>query len=184
MAISLEKLKHGFVVSQILFELTGAGCKVGVGAADSRSGYVVEVEQPDGATCKFALFIKLSNKRRSPWGYSFTKTHQNEIDALKEEFGEVFILLLNHDDGVACLSYELFRKVLDNFHEPVENLTVKSSLRSQYGITGRDGGLDRKISRSDFPKSIGLYVAANNKVSSAESLDENDKGIWERLFGL
>ena len=33
MAISSEKLKHGFVVSQILFELTGAGCKVGVGAA-------------------------------------------------------------------------------------------------------------------------------------------------------
>ena len=182
MAISSEKVKHGFVISQILFELSEAGFKVNVQGLENRSAYIVDVANGDGANCKFAIFIKLSNKRRSPWGYSFTEQHQNDIDALKKECGEVFTLLLNHDDGVACMSYDLLRKVLDEFHEPVERVTVKASLRSQYGIKGRDGGLDRKVSRGDFPKSIGLY--AELKLNQKEIDSNGDRGVWARLFGL
>lgn len=181
MAISSEKVKHGFVISQIVFELSETGFKVNVQGLENRSAYLVDVENSDGVGCKFAIFIKLSNKRRSPWGYSFTEQHQIDIDALKTEFGEVFILLLNHDDGVACLSYELLRKVLDEFHEPVEWVTVKSSLRSQYGVKGRDGGLDRKISRGDFPKSIGLY--AELTINQTEIISDENRGVWARLFG-
>ena len=80
------------------------------------------------------------------------------------------------------MSYDLLRKVLDEFHEPVEEVTVKASLRSQYGIKGRDGGLDRKVSRGDFPKSIGLY--AELKLNQKEIDSDGDRGVWARLFSL
>ena len=67
---------------------------------------------------------------------------------------------VNKDDGVACLSHELLKQVLDDNHEEVEWVSVRSRLRSQYSISGKDGKLDKKISRTDFPRSVGLYAAS------------------------
>ena len=90
---------------------------------------------------------------------------------------------VNKDDGVACLSYELLKQILDDNHEDIEWVSVKSKLRSQYTISGKDGNLNKKISRTDFPRSVGLYVASLLHALEPSEQSDKDKGIWNRLFG-
>lgn len=183
-SIPNEGLKHGYVISQIVLEISRIpGTRVSVSEGITRSGYEVTVYNEGRLAGKFGLFIKFSTKRSSPWRYSFTLDHQTEIDILHKAYGEVFVAFVNKDDGVACLSHELMKQILDDNHEEVEWVAIKSKLRSQYSISGKDGGLDKKISRSDFPRSVGLYAASLvNKLLPAK-YSSRDEAIWERLFG-
>lgn len=184
MSISIERLKHGYVISQIVLEISQIdGTRVSIGEGITRSGYEVTVYNEGRCAGKFGLFIKFSTKRASPWRYSFTLDHQTEIDILHREYGEVFIVFVNKDDGVACLSHELLKQILDDNHEEVEWVAIKSKLRSQYSISGKDGKLDKKISRTDFPRSVGLYATTLVHALPPQNLTVRDKGIWKRLFG-
>ena len=83
MPIADERLKHGFVISQIVLEISKIeGNRVSVCDGITRSGYEVTVTNSGGRVGKFGLFIKFSAKRASPWRYSFTLDHQTEIDIL------------------------------------------------------------------------------------------------------
>ena len=97
--------------------------------------------------------------------------------------GEVFVAFVNKDDGVACLSHELLKQVLDDNHEEIEWVSVKAKLRSQYSISGKDGKLDKKISRTDFPRSVGLYAASLVNALEPREHGASDQRIWDRLFG-
>ena len=148
-----------------------------------RSSYLVTVFNKDRKTGGFGFFIKFSTKRNSPWRFSFHHEHQKEIQNLKEECGQIFVALVNKDDGVACLSYELLKQLLDDEFDKIETVTVNAKLKSQYSLVGTDGKLDRKIARNDFPRSIGLYA---NSLVTALGIDRHtnvEKGIWKRLFG-
>ena len=84
--------------------------------------------------------------------------------------------------GIAA-GHELLKQVLDDNHEEVEWVSVRSRLRSQYSISGKDGKLDKKISRTDFPRSVGLYAASLIHALEPQEHTATDKGIWKRLFG-
>jgi len=184
MTIADEKLKHGYVISQIVLEISKiAGTRVSITEGITRSGYEITVHNEGRRAGKFGLFIKFSSKRGAPWRYSFTLDHQTEIDLLYRQYGEVFVAFVNKDDGVACLSHELLKQVLDDNHEEVEWVSVRSRLRSQYSISGKDGKLDKKISRTDFPRSVGLYAASLIHALEPQEHTATDKGIWKRLFG-
>lgn len=184
MTIADEKLKHGYVISQIVLEISRTpGNRVSVTEGITRSGYAITVYNQGRRAANFGLFIKFSSKRGAPWRYSFTLDHQTEIDMLHKEYGEVFVAFVNKDDGVACLSYELLKQVLDDNHEEVEWVSVKAKLHSQYSISGKDGKLDKKISRNDFPRSVGLYTASLVNSLEPKELDTADQRIWQRLFG-
>ena len=45
------------------------------------------------------LFIKHSSKRRSPWRYTFTLAHQEEVQRLYEGNEDVFVILIAGEDG-------------------------------------------------------------------------------------
>jgi len=185
MAIAEEKFKHGFVISQIVLEVSSIeGTRICIKDGITRSGYEVTVHNKGRLAGKFGLFIKFSKKRRPPWRYSFTLDHQTEIDLLYKEYGEVFVALVNKDDGVACISHSLLKKILDDHHEDVEWVSVNSKLNSQYRIAGKDGKLNKKISRSDFPKSVGLYARSLITKLSPEQHNKQEKAVWKRLFGL
>lgn len=182
--IADEKLKHGYVISQIVLEISRiSGTRVSVIDGITRSGYEITVHNQGRKAGKFGLFIKFSSKRGSPWRYSFTLDHQTEIDMLYKEYGQVFVAFVNKDDGVACLSHELLKQVLDDNHEEVEWVSVKAKLRSQYSISGKDGKLDKKIARNDFPRSVGLYAAFLVDSLKSKKLQPTDQRIWQRLFG-
>ena len=184
MAISDESLKHGYVISQILLEVSKSkDVSISLADAMTRSGYELSIYSKSKLLKKFGLFIKYSSKRASPWKYSFTLDHQTEIDILYKEYGEVFVVFVNKDDGVACLSHNLLKQILDDNHEEVEWVSIKSQLRKQYSISGKDGRLDKKISRNDFPRSIGLYVSSLVNSISVDNESPEEKSILQRLFG-
>lgn len=184
MSISDQKLKHGYVIAQIVLEASkSSDSRVNISDCITRSAYAVTVYNKGRLAGKFGLFIKYSAARRSPWRYSFITDHQTEIDLLFEEYGQVFVVLVNNDDGVACLSYELLKQILDDNHEEKEWVAVRSQLGSQYRLSGKDGRLDKKIARSDFPRSIGLYICSLVKKLDSEGHNPRERGIWKRLFG-
>lgn len=100
------------------------------------------------------IYIKYSSKRMSPWRFSFSKEHQDEILEMKKKLKEVFIILICNDDGVVCLSFSELKIILDNQHDEMEWISAARSPREEYQVKGSDGQLKFKIANSDFPAKI------------------------------
>ena len=100
------------------------------------------------------LYIKHSSNRLTPWGFSFAKEHQDEIKAMKEKFEHVFIALVCGRDGVACLSFDELKYVLDHEHDEYEWVRVSRRPREKYSVKGTDGKLLFKIGQSEFPSKL------------------------------
>lgn len=100
------------------------------------------------------LYIKYSTKRLSPWRFSFQKEHQDEILEMKNKLGQVFLLLVCGEDGVVTLSFSELKKLLDENHGQVEWISAARTLNKEYTVKGSDGGLERKVGKTDFPKKI------------------------------
>src|SRR4030042_3921788 len=59
-----------------------------------------------------AYYIKYSSKRISPWSFSFLETHIKELVDLSTQFKQTFIALICNEDGICCLSFQEFKKVI------------------------------------------------------------------------
>lgn len=184
MTIAEEKFKHGFVISQIALSLSELkSVRINVKDAVSRGGYVFEVYHDGEILTSFGLFIKTSRARGTPWRYTFSQEHQEEIKFLFEETGEVFIAFVNNDDGVSCVGYSLFKQLLDNDFETAEWVTVSRKFNKQYSLSGNDGVLEKKIARNDFPDSISIHVYSLILKKFKESLSNEQVSILRRIFG-
>ena len=100
------------------------------------------------------LYIKYTAKRLTPWSFSFFKVHQDDFQRAKDEYGVAFVAFVCGSDGICCLEYEDFKKVLDYVHEDVEWVRISRKKGESYGIKGTDGKIRGKISDCDFPKVI------------------------------
>lgn len=103
---------------------------------------------------KVGLFLKYSTKKISPWRFSFTREHQEEMKIMKDLLSNVYLVLICGKDGIACIEYEELKIVLDEYFEDVEWVSASRLKREQYSIKGSNGKLDFKIADSDFPKKI------------------------------
>ena len=97
------------------------------------------------------LYIKHSTKRLTPWGFSFTKQHQDELKFMADSLSKVFIAFICGPDGIACLSYGELKNVLDEIHEDCEWVRISRGPREKYAISGSDGRLRFKIAHNYFP---------------------------------
>ena len=104
------------------------------------------------------LYVKLSKKRRTPWTYTFVKKHQEDVDNCFKKNNNLFIILVNSNDGICCLDYKEFRNILDYNHEESEGIRVSRKLKQSYRLSGRDGKLKYTIAPSSFPSKIIEYV--------------------------
>ena len=100
---------------------------------------------------KIGLYIKHSSKRLTPWGFSFLRQHQDEIQHMAKSLDQVFVALVCGKDGIACLSHEELKHVLDDVHDECEWIRVSRRPREKYAIKGSDGKLRFKIARDHFP---------------------------------
>ena len=57
-------------------------------------------------------------------------------------------------DGIVSLDYGELKLILDEEFEESERVAVTRKLRGNYRVTGRDGKLERTITRSDLGKKI------------------------------
>lgn len=158
MALSLEDKLRGASILELVTGISSINSDIYVNIVerDARGSYSLNVRKKSilSKSASFGLFLKSSNKRRSPWQYSFTKDHQMEIEHLRRSFDETFILFLNGEDGVACINYAQLKQVLDDNFEEVEGVRVSRKIRESYRINGRDGNLSRTLPRNSFPESI------------------------------
>lgn len=104
---------------------------------------------------KIGLYIKYSQKRMSPWVFTFDKEHIKEINEINDLLGNTFIILVCNDDGICCLNWKEFYTLIsiDSSNYPK---WIKASRRKneKYSVCGIDGELKHKIGNSDFPNKI------------------------------
>ena len=100
------------------------------------------------------VYIKHSHKRLTPWHFTLSKTHQDEIFQMRGQLQEVFLLLVCGEDGIVALSYDELKEVLDEIYKPTEWISVARNKRKEYTVKGSDGVLSYKVSKHDFPRKI------------------------------
>lgn len=104
---------------------------------------------------QIGIYCKYSQKRISPWVFSFSQVHVDEIKRFQSDIGNLFIVLLCNDNGICCLNFQEFCTILSieskNFPKWIKTSRLKGE---KYSVSGSDGKLKYKIGNSDFPHKI------------------------------
>jgi hypothetical protein len=132
---------HGLVLAR----LVRATQPVRIGCV-SRSAYVI-----DDAV---GLYIKYSTNRMSPWPFSFSRAHQEELEGLAASYEETFIALVCGTDGIACLGRGELSRVLDDEYREVEWVKASRRPREKYAIRGSDDRRGFKVGDNEFPAKV------------------------------
>lgn len=163
MPISQEELLHGAAILNIM-EALGKELPdkyFSIKDLGQRNFYSITSKRvatfTKGREVGAGLVIKTSAKRRTPWRYNFHRSHQEQIEELNTKFGEAFILLVNGEDGIACLDYKALGEVLDEHFEEQEWVSVRRKAGEFYRVAGNDGVKDRKLAPNQFPNLIVEY---------------------------
>lgn len=157
MSITNEDKVHGVVLKRLWYalseELPSAHFHLDKGI--SRSSYtlngIIPARLGRGKRAQAGLFVKYATDRVSPWSYSFSKHHQDEMRQLYQDCGELFVAFVAGDDGIAGINYEKLKQILDDNHEAQEWVRVSRKPRQNYRISGNDGVLEGPLARNSFP---------------------------------
>lgn len=111
---------------------------------------------------KYGLYIKYSQKRISPWVFTFDKVHIDEISEVYGLLKNVYIVLICHDDGICCLNWQEFNTVL-SIQDNIYPKWIKAirKINEKYSVFGSDGNLQHKIGISDFPDKLSYDKSIN-----------------------
>lgn len=104
---------------------------------------------------KIGLYIKYSQKRMSPWIFTFDKEHIKEVKDMLDLLNNVFVVFVCSDDGICCLNWKEFCNIIsidsDNYPKWIK---VNRKKNEKYSVYGIDGDLRHKIGNSDFPNKL------------------------------
>ena len=103
---------------------------------------------------KAGIYIKYSAKRMSPWHFSFQREHKDEILGMENKLGEVYVLFVCNDDGIACLNFSELKSVLDVQQNGIGWISISRGPREEYKVNGSGGKLSFKISNNEFPSKV------------------------------
>jgi hypothetical protein len=138
---------HGLVFARILHG-TQRPLSIKLFQSASNASYVINDT--------VGIYIKYSSKRMTPWRFTFKREHQEEIDLMKSQFPNMFLLLVCNDDGIVCLNSLEFEQILDNQLDPIEWISATRHKRQMYAVKGSNGKLNFKIGQNDFPEKLFL----------------------------
>jgi hypothetical protein len=145
MAISKYEMYNGIVLNRLISK--GKSISIESFPTLSNNSFAINKNQA-------CVYIKYSEKRISPWNFTFKKIHQEELKVMNEMFLNVFVILVCHRDGLVCINEKELKLLLDENYEETEWVKAKRLSRSFYSVFGKDGKLDFKIPPGDFPKKI------------------------------
>ena len=148
MSINTYELYHGAAINRIID--FGKDFKIMKFPSDTNSSYTINQQ--------IGLYIKYSEKRISPWRFNFNKSHQEELQHMKQLHKKVFIIFVCYEDGFTCLSWQELKKLLDENLEDGEWVYIKRMRKEKYTVTGSDGKLKYKIGKNEFPEKIVKYL--------------------------
>lgn len=171
MTITNEETLHGGIILELLSALANEKREVyhSFRRGKSTSAYYFDIQKDQQKSFKLfrkdekkifkiGLYVKVSRKRVTPWRYTFIKEHQAEIEEMRRETDQVFVLLLAGTDGVAMLAYEELKKLLDEQFEDSEWLSVSRKHNQNYRVDGHDGKRKLTIPMNSFPSDIVSYI--------------------------
>jgi hypothetical protein len=150
---------HGAAIARLIRAETSVAIKVRTHAV-CRSAYVLDE--------RIALYVKYSTNRLSPWTFGFMVGHQQEIAGLRDEFEDVFVVLVCGFDGIACLSCLEYQRVLDDDPRSGEWIRVARSSRQKYSITGSDDRRVCKIGDNEFPAKVYRAIGGSGDQQATE----------------
>ena len=186
MPISNEAKFYGYIIGEILSSISKFDqVSVKFSEQSKRNSYSFKLLKGNELFCSFAVYVKTSSKRISPWRFTFLKDHQEEIERLKESHDEVFLALLNGNDGVACFNYATLKTLLDDHFEESEWISIRRKSGEQYTVAGKDGKLTGKLPLNEFPAAIVQFV--DEQTSGSGKLDPQSKiepKQRRKLFGF
>jgi len=151
---------HGVAISFLLLTLgKNKSYSTNIISCKNTSEYILTViNSAEKSFLNIALYIKSSQKRRSPWAYTFTKKHQEDIDNNYKISDNLYVIFVNSNDGIIALNYKEFRKILDYNHEDAEGIRVVRKYKQSYRLSGRDGLLKYTVPPSKYPKNIKDFI--------------------------
>ena len=144
MALNEHEFYNGVVLNRLIRK--GKPIKIDVFPTSGNNSFMINE--------KVGLYLKYSTKKISPWRFSFTKEHQEEMKIMRDLLENIYLVLICGKDGIACIEYEELKQVLDEYYEEVEWVSASRLKREQYSIKGSNGKLDFKIADTDYPKKI------------------------------
>ena len=101
------------------------------------------------------IYIKYSQKRLSPWSFTFSEEHVGGVEELNRKLSNVFVTLVCGEDGICCLEWEEFATVISTESTTYPKWISVSRMKGEkYSVWGRDGVLRHKIGNIDFPRKI------------------------------
>jgi hypothetical protein len=100
----------------------------------------------------FALSIKYSTSRLSPWKFSFTSEQRDQLARLNSQFASPSLALVCGQDGLAIIEYSEWLDLTND--DQCKTLWIRVSRRKNemYSITGSSGSLSQKIADGEFRK--------------------------------
>ena len=167
MSITTEQKFHGSAFKELIDGLACLENPIFYNIAptnETRSGYVIEAifkNQLSSQPIKLGLYIKHSSKRRSPWRYSFKPAHQIEMDLLKHDCDEMFLILVAGNDGIASINYATLKEILDENFDEDEWISLSRKSNQSYRVAGSNGRLKTTLAKNTFPNLIADFI--NNK---------------------
>ena len=144
MALNEYEFYNGVVLNRLIRK--GKPIKIDVFPTSGNNSFMINE--------KVGLYIKYSTKKISPWRFSFTREHQEEMKIMRDLLDNIYLVLICGKDGIACIEYEELKQVLDEYYEEVEWVSASRLKREQYSIKGSNGKLDFKIADTDYPRKI------------------------------
>ena len=135
---------HGAALARIIHKNVSYSIKC---YSNDNSSYIIDE--------KVAIYLKYSQKRMSPWTFSFSEIHVSEIKEIKNKFNKIYLVFVCGHNGIACLDLEEFSTVISTENQNFPKWIRASRQKGEkFSISGSDGELKYKIGNSDFPSKI------------------------------
>tara|TARA_Y100000991_G_C21947761_1_gene338241 strand:+ start:731 stop:1291 length:561 start_codon:yes stop_codon:yes gene_type:complete len=157
-AISDTNTLHGGALIMLMEAIhnTNPKIKYSIDFCESKSKYKINFscEEWQKKEISLGLFIKHSQKRISPWRYTFTKEHQNEIIDLFKTCDSVFILLIASQKGIAVINKSLYEELLDENIDESEWISLSRKHNENFRIRSKDKNKKDTLAKNCFPNLI------------------------------
>lgn len=136
---------HGVALCKIIHDAPHATIKLY--SENSNSSYVVNSD--------VGILIKYSTKRMSPWQFTFTKKHCDELFGMIQCLKAVFVVLVCKDNGIVCLNSEEIKTLLSETYSKSQALLVARKPREKFRVScGKYEKTKLKIADNEFPAKI------------------------------
>ena len=148
MNITDQDIYQGILMVNILRDLDELGFEKSVRFQTGTSKNSILVKNSEDEF--LGIYIKYTKKNRSPWNFNFVKDHQEEIEILNELCKDCFIAFVCGTDGIALLSYNELKQLLDDNFEDSERIGINRKPRGNYWLKGRDGKLEKSVTNAEL----------------------------------